>query len=56
MTLCTYHTKQVAYDLRGHGRSGKPDTLDGYSSALYAQDFDSVIKAFNVTSPILVGW
>lgn len=46
----------IAYDLRGHGRSGKPDTVDGYSSELYAQDFNSVLKAFNVTSPILVGW
>ncbi|KAJ3519761.1 hypothetical protein NMY22_g13051 [Coprinellus aureogranulatus] len=46
----------IAYDLRGHGRSGKPDTVEGYSSGLYAQDFNAVVQAFNVTSPILVGW
>ncbi|KAJ3519765.1 hypothetical protein NMY22_g13055 [Coprinellus aureogranulatus] len=46
----------IAYDLRGHGRSGKPDTVEGYSSELYAQDFNAVVQAFNVTSPILVGW
>ncbi|KAJ3519763.1 hypothetical protein NMY22_g13053 [Coprinellus aureogranulatus] len=46
----------VAYDLRGHGRSGKPDAIEGYTSELYAQDFDAVMKALGVTSPILVGW
>ncbi|TEB19335.1 alpha/beta-hydrolase [Coprinellus micaceus] len=46
----------VAYDLRGHGRSGKPDTLSGYSSELYAQDFAAVLKTFGIKSPILVGW
>ncbi|KAJ3519764.1 hypothetical protein NMY22_g13054 [Coprinellus aureogranulatus] len=46
----------IAYDLRGHGRSGKPDTVEGYSSELYAQDFNTVVQAFNVSSPILVGW
>ncbi|TEB16203.1 alpha/beta-hydrolase [Coprinellus micaceus] len=47
----------VAYDMRGSGRSGKPDTLEEYSSLRFAQDFDAVMKAFNVSSPsILVGW
>lgn len=42
--------------MRGHGRSGKPDALEAYSSERYAEDFAAVLGAFNVTSPILVGW
>lgn len=44
-------------DLRGHGRSAKPDDVAEYSSKHNADDFNAVIKAFNVTkAPILVGW
>lgn len=42
--------------MRGHGQSGKPDTAEGYTSELYAQDFAAVIKAFDVQKPIIVGW
>ncbi|THH14921.1 hypothetical protein EW146_g5487 [Bondarzewia mesenterica] len=46
----------VRYDLRGHGRSGKPETEAGYRSELFAQDFDAVASAFGVRKPVLVGW
>jgi pimeloyl-ACP methyl ester carboxylesterase len=42
--------------MRGHGRSGKPETEDGYLSARYAEDFMAVAEAFGVTEPVIVGW
>ncbi|KDR74313.1 hypothetical protein GALMADRAFT_123754 [Galerina marginata CBS 339.88] len=45
----------VSYDMRGHGRSGKPDTVEGHASTLYADDFATVVKAFNLDAPILIG-
>ncbi|KDR71247.1 hypothetical protein GALMADRAFT_159486 [Galerina marginata CBS 339.88] len=50
------HFYLVSYDLRGHGRSGKPNTTEAYASNLFADDFAAVIKAFNVKSPLFVGW
>ncbi|KAJ3554410.1 hypothetical protein NM688_g3129 [Phlebia brevispora] len=46
----------VRYDLRGHGRSGKPATADGYASCLFADDFAAIVKEFGLDKPILVGW
>ncbi|KAF8990563.1 Alpha/Beta hydrolase protein [Cyathus striatus] len=46
----------VSYDLRGHGRSGKPNTTEAYVSNLFADDFVAVIKHFNVKSPLYAGW
>ncbi|KAH8113551.1 alpha/beta-hydrolase [Phellopilus nigrolimitatus] len=46
----------VRYDMRGHGRSAKPDTADGYASQLFADDFAAIKKAFKLQSPLLVGW
>ncbi|THH06384.1 hypothetical protein EW145_g4122 [Phellinidium pouzarii] len=45
----------VRYDMRGHGRSIKPESAEGYTSKLYADDFAAVVKAFNAKKPILVG-
>ena len=47
---------QVRYDMRGHGRTVKPDSIDGYASDLYAADFAAVMDEFKVKRPILVGW
>lgn len=46
----------VAYDLRGNGRSGKPETEEGYTKERYAQDFWAVCGAFEVTNPVALGW
>ncbi|KAF5309444.1 hypothetical protein D9619_012479 [Psilocybe cf. subviscida] len=46
----------VIYDLRGHGRSDKPTTADGYTSKLFANDFAAVSKAYNLKSPVVLGW
>ncbi|OCB92236.1 alpha/beta-hydrolase [Sanghuangporus baumii] len=46
----------VRYDMRGHGRSGKPDTIDEYASKLYADDFAAVLHTFKVRRPVVVTW
>ncbi|KAJ7503181.1 alpha/beta-hydrolase [Mycena galericulata] len=46
----------VRYDMRGHGRSGKPSSPEGYASALFAADFSAVAKAFSLNMPVFVGW
>jgi pimeloyl-ACP methyl ester carboxylesterase len=47
----------VAYDLRGHGNSGKPwraeDVLD---PAIWADDVAAVIAAKGLKKPVIVGW
>lgn len=47
---------KVTYDLRGHGRSDKPMTASGYTSKLFADDFAAVSSAYNLKSPIVLGW
>jgi Predicted hydrolases or acyltransferases (alpha/beta hydrolase superfamily) len=47
---------KVRYDMRGHGRSGKPNTPKDHSSSLYADDFSTVAKAFSLVKPVFVGW
>ncbi|EJD02657.1 alpha/beta-hydrolase [Fomitiporia mediterranea MF3/22] len=52
----TEHFYLVRYDMRGHGRSGKPINGEGYASNLFADDFAVVMKAFNLHKPVFVGW
>lgn len=42
--------------MRGHGRSVKPEDMKGYTSQLYADDFEAVKKSFSLRKPIVVGW
>ncbi|VDC05615.1 unnamed protein product [Peniophora sp. CBMAI 1063] len=60
---CIFHESRymdqfylVRYDMRGHGRSGKPKTAEEYASERFAQDFVAVVEAFNLERPVLVGW
>ena len=47
----------VAFDLRGHGQSGKPWTQDAYNnSATWAADVLAVMAATGLSKPIVVGW
>ncbi|KAJ7291606.1 alpha/beta-hydrolase [Mycena rebaudengoi] len=46
----------VRYDLRGHGRSGKPTTPEAYQSQMFANDFKTVMDAFNLQRPVLAAW
>ncbi|MBS0421753.1 MAG: alpha/beta hydrolase [Proteobacteria bacterium] len=47
----------VAYDLRGHGESGKPERLSDYSDGkVWAADLQCVLEAVGIEHPILAGW
>ncbi len=47
----------VAYDLRGHGDSGKPASPEGYADqALWAQDLECVLRAVGISRPVIAGW
>ncbi|KAH8105165.1 Alpha/Beta hydrolase protein [Cristinia sonorae] len=46
----------VRYDLRGHGRSGKPEDAASWDSKRLAEDFDAVVKAFGLARPFLATW
>lgn len=50
-----YHL--VAFDLRGHGNSGKPWRLEDYvSPAIWAGDLERVRQATGSGKPLLVAW
>lgn len=47
----------VTFDLRGHGDSEKPTSLDAYAEAdRWADDVAAVIGASKLRRPVLVGW
>jgi pimeloyl-ACP methyl ester carboxylesterase len=53
----TDHFYVVAFDLRGHGNSGKPWSKESYTDYRnYAGDVQAVIKATGIDRPLLVGW
>ncbi len=47
----------VAFDLRGHGCSGKPWQESAYTDTrIWADDVDAVIRATRLERPLLVAW
>ena len=47
----------VAFDLRGHGASDKPDDAAAYDNAEpWAGDVAAVLDQLKLTNPVLVGW
>lgn len=47
----------VAFDVRGHGESDKPDDAAFYSdNSRWAADIDAVIEGLKLDRPILAGW
>jgi len=47
----------VAYDLRGHGESGKPENTSAYADGnLWAADLECVLQAVGMQQPVLAGW
>lgn len=48
--------RMVAFDLRGHGASGKPWTADSYESRDWGGDVATVIASKGLVKPVLVGW
>ena len=50
-----YHL--VAYDLRGHGNSGKPWLASDYAAPdVWSEDLERVLKATDAQQPVLVTW
>lgn len=45
----------LAIDLRGHGKSGRPNSEEEYSLKNFSEDVSDIIKTENITNPILVG-
>lgn len=51
----THHL--VAFDLRGHGNSGKPSQAEAYNRAcIWAEDIEAVIRSTGLERPVMVGW
>jgi len=51
------HHRLIAFDLRGHGLSGKPIQEEAYRDGkLWAQDLAAVIAGSRARKPLLVGW
>ncbi len=49
--------RMVAFDLRGHGMSGKPDDAEAYTSReVWAHDVKQVMAATGLKRPIVVAW
>ncbi|KXN87140.1 Oxygen-dependent choline dehydrogenase, partial [Leucoagaricus sp. SymC.cos] len=46
----------VRYDIRGHGRSGKPTDPASYESKRFAEDFKAVVDGFKLNRPLFAGW
>ena len=47
----------VAFDLRGHGASGKPWSSDAYTRPeVWAQDVAAVMSATHIRRPVVVAW
>lgn len=45
----------IVWDMRGHGRSGAPDSLDRYSAALSIQDMQGILDAAGADKAIIGG-
>jgi pimeloyl-ACP methyl ester carboxylesterase len=49
--------RMVAFDLRGHGASGKPWTENAYTDpAVWAEDVARVMEATGLKRPVVVAW
>ncbi|KAH9838238.1 alpha/beta-hydrolase [Rhodofomes roseus] len=46
----------VRYEMRGHGRSDTPASIEAYASVHQAEDFRAVCEAFQVWKPWVFGW
>lgn len=49
--------RMIAFDLRGHGGSGKPWTREAYAGHRpWANDVQRVIESLKLDKPVIVGW
>jgi pimeloyl-ACP methyl ester carboxylesterase len=44
----------IAYDIRGYGRSSKPESPEKYSIPQHAADLEAVLKAAKVNEPVVL--
>jgi pimeloyl-ACP methyl ester carboxylesterase len=44
----------IAYDIRGYGRSSKPEIFEEYSMDRVAQDMATILEALQITKPVLL--
>ena len=52
-----YDFHLVAFDLRGHGSSGKPRFIEDYDRAcIWAEDIQRIMDSTGLERPVLVGW
>ncbi|EGN98426.1 hypothetical protein SERLA73DRAFT_74639 [Serpula lacrymans var. lacrymans S7.3] len=49
-------TNPVRLDMRGHGRSDKPEDEADWTPKKFAEDFDSVVAAYQLCKPFIVAW
>lgn len=55
--ILTSDFRLIAFDIRGHGASEKPMNVSRYADdRLFADDVHSIMEAFNLRRPMLVGW
>ncbi|EIN12743.1 alpha/beta-hydrolase [Punctularia strigosozonata HHB-11173 SS5] len=52
----TAHLYLIAYDPRGHGRSGAPSDEAAYVSQRHAEDFKAIHDAYGLEKPVVFGW
>jgi pimeloyl-ACP methyl ester carboxylesterase len=45
----------IAIDLRGHGKSGRPKSLEDYNLQNFARDIKEIIKKEHISNPVLIG-
>ena len=49
--------RMIAFDLRGHGRSGKPLERESYlDSKIWASDLQSIIRSLELVKPVVISW
>lgn len=49
--------RMVAFDLRGHGMSGKPHEAEAYTQReVWAEDVERVMQATGLERPVIVAW
>ncbi|KAH9949904.1 alpha/beta-hydrolase, partial [Amylocystis lapponica] len=46
----------VRYEMRGHGRSDRPQQAEAYDSIRQAEDFRTVCEAFDLERPFVLAW
>lgn len=52
----TWRGKVVAYDLRGHAASSKPEECNYQDPSLWANDLETILEHHQINRALLVGW